>query len=131
MRSRTLSVEIAAAPDTVYAFVRDPVQLPVWAAGICQSVTVEGNVWRVETGGALGMVQLAFCADNPYGVLDHTVTLADGMAVLNPVRVIANGDGSELLFTVFQTPGMSDEQFVRDVQAVRRDLHALKTLLEA
>ena len=131
MRSRTVSVEIKVAPTRVYACVRDPDLLPEWAAGICKSVTVKDGVWHVDTGSELGTVQLAFCADNDFGVLDHTVTLPDGSAVLNPVRVIANGNGSELIFTLFQTEGMSDEQFIRDVQAVTRDLNTIKALLEA
>jgi hypothetical protein len=35
------------------------------------------------------------------------------------------------MFTVFQTEGMSEESFVRDVQAVTRDLKTIKMLLEA
>jgi hypothetical protein len=131
MRSRTITVEIASPAATVYRCVRDPDQLPLWAAGICKSVTVKGGVWHVETGTELGVVTLAFCADNAFGVLDHTVTLPDGKAVMNPMRVLENGEGSELMFTVFQTQGMSDEAFVKDVQAVTRDLKTIKTLLEA
>ena len=130
MRSRTISVEIKAPVTTVYACVRNPDELPLWASGICKSIEVRNDIWFVDTGTALGTVQMAFCADNEFGVLDHSVTLPDGTMVLNPMRVIANGEGSELLFTVFQTNGMSDEQFVRDVQAVTRDLKTIKTLLE-
>ena len=131
MRSRTISVEISVPMDTVYRCVRDPNQLPLWASGICKSVTVKDDVWHVDTGTEIGTVLLAFCEDNTFGVLDHTVTLPDGVAVLNPMRVLANGEGSELLFTVFQTEGMSDEAFVKDIQAVTRDLKTIKTLLEA
>lgn len=131
MRSRTVSVEIAAPPQTVYRCVRDPDQLPRWAAGICKSVTVHGDIWHVDTGGALGTVLLTFCPDNEFGVLDHRVTLPDGRSQDNPVRVVANGDGSELMFTVFQTEGMDDAAFIKDVQAVTRDLKTIKALLEA
>ncbi|MDE2599636.1 MAG: SRPBCC family protein [Rhodocyclaceae bacterium] len=130
MRSRTISIDIAVPADTVYRCVRDPEQLPLWAAGICKSVTVQEGVWHVDTGTELGTVQMAFCADNSLGVLDHTVTLPDGRSQNNPMRVIANGEGSEVMLTVFQTEGMSDETFVRDVQAVTRDLKTIKMLLE-
>jgi len=46
------------------------------------------------------------------------------------MRVFANGEGSEVLFTVYQRPGMSDEAFAEDTKAVRKDLDALKSLLE-
>lgn len=131
MRSRTISIDIAVPADTVYRCVRDPDQLPLWAAGICKSVSVKDGIWHVDTGTELGTVQMAFCADNSFGVLDHRVTLPGGQSQNNPMRVIANGEGSELLFTVFQTEGMSDEAFVKDIQAVTRDLKTIKTLLEA
>ena len=131
MRCRTVSVEIDVPPPEVYRCVRDPAQLPKWAAGICKSVTVHADVWHVDTGGELGTVLLAFCPDNDFGVLDHRVTLPGGQSQNNPVRVVANGEGSELMFTVFQSEGMSDAQFLKDVQAVTRDLKTIKVLLEA
>jgi hypothetical protein len=131
MRNRTVSVEIAMPATDVYRYVRDPDQLPKWAAGICKSVTVKNGVWHVDTGTELGTVLFSFCTDNTFGVLDHTVTLPNGHSQLNPMRVVANGEGSELMFTVFQTEGMSEEAFVKDVQAVTRDLKTIKMLLEA
>ena len=47
------------------------------------------------------------------------------------MRVVPNGEGSELTFTLFQQPGMSQQQFEEDAQAVAHDLHTLKTLLES
>jgi hypothetical protein len=47
------------------------------------------------------------------------------------MRVVPNDDGSELIFTVYQRPGMSDEVFAEDANAVTRDLERLKTLLES
>jgi hypothetical protein len=46
------------------------------------------------------------------------------------MRVFPNGEGSEVLITVFRQAGVSDEKFAEDTQWVRRDLEALKTLLE-
>jgi hypothetical protein len=48
-----------------------------------------------------------------------------------PMRVFANGDGAEVLLTVFRQPGTSEEKFAEDTQWVRRDLEALKEVLEA
>jgi sensor domain CHASE-containing protein len=45
--------------------------------------------------------------------------------------VVPNGEGSELSFTLFQQPGMSQQQFEEHAQAVAHDLHTLKTLLES
>ncbi|HXV12694.1 MAG TPA: SRPBCC family protein, partial [Candidatus Krumholzibacteria bacterium] len=58
------------------------------------------------------------------------VTLASGEKALNPMRVVPNGEGSEVLFTLFQLSEMSDLQFVEDVAMVERDLRSLKEVLE-
>jgi hypothetical protein len=70
-----------------------------------------------------------FVERNKYGVLDHYVTLRS-REVYVPMRVFANGQGAEVLLTVFRQPGMSEQKFVEDTQWVRRDLEALKELLE-
>jgi hypothetical protein len=46
------------------------------------------------------------------------------------MRVLSNGSGSEVLFTLFRLPDMSDEKYAEDMRLVDRDLRALKDLLE-
>ena len=46
--------------------------------------------------------------------------------IFGPMRVIPNGEGSELMFTLFRLPRMSDAEFVRDASLVERDLLTLK-----
>jgi hypothetical protein len=126
---RTLSVSIDCPPGHVYAFVRNPENLPRWAGGLGTAVRKAADGWIVET--ADGPLGLAFVADNDLGVLDHRVTLAPGVDVLNPMRVVANGSGSEVSFTLFQLPGMTAEKFAEDARLVQRDLQTLKKVLEA
>jgi hypothetical protein len=71
-----------------------------------------------------------FVERNKYGVLDHFVSNGAGGEIYMPMRVFPNGEGSEVLLTVFRQPHMSDEKFAEDTQWVRRDLEALKALLE-
>lgn len=128
MNSQTLSVFIAAPPARVYGFAADPVHLPMWVPSFCKSVARSGDDWVVES--PLGRALFAFAPPNDYGVLDHTVTLPDGTRFFNPMRVIANGAGSEVLFTLFQHEGMSDEQFRGDAALVRSDLESLRHVIE-
>jgi hypothetical protein len=58
------------------------------------------------------------------------VTTPAGVEVYVPMRVLRNGSGSEVIFTLFRLPDMSDEQYAEDMQLVERDLKALKELLE-
>jgi hypothetical protein len=128
LQSRTLSISIGCRPDKVYTFVSNPENLPRWAAGLCKSVRKSGAGWVVET--TQGPMNLRFVKNNDLGVLDHYVTPAPGAEVYVPMRVLPNGAGSEVLFTLFKLPGMSDEKFAEDAGLVARDLETLKGVLE-
>jgi hypothetical protein len=58
------------------------------------------------------------------------VTTTSGVEVYVPMRVLANGSGSEVVFTLFRLPDMSDEKYAEDMQLVERDLRGLKDILE-
>ena len=64
-------------------------------------------------------------------MLDHVVTLPDGRAFNNPMRVVPNGAGRLVTFTLFRQDGMSDADFARDVGMVESDLQTLKRVLGA
>jgi hypothetical protein len=78
----------------------------------------------------MGPVVVAFATRNEFGVLDHDVTLPSGETFYNPMRVTVDGTGCEVVFTVRRRPGMSDEDFERDADAVYADLIALKRVME-
>src|SRR5512141_1400800 len=100
--SRHLSMYIDRPVDEVYAYVADPTHLPDWAAGLAGSVEHRDGRWFVRS--PMGEVEVRFVPSNPYGVLDHDVTLPDGTVVTNPLRVLADGDGSEVVFTLRRQP---------------------------
>lgn len=129
-RSRTIAVSIAAPYATVYAFVSDARTLPQWAHGLGAEPIPEGpNRWLLTT--AAGPVHVEFAPLNAFGVVDHVVTPADGGASVDvPLRVLPNGEGSEVLLTLFQQPGMSAQQFDADAAIVEADLARLKARLE-
>ena len=127
---RHISISIARQPEEVYGFVSDPRNLPRWAAGLARSEPMEdGEEWVAES--PFGKVRLKFAPVNPFGILDHDVTLESGITVRNPMRVMPNGEGSELVFTLFRQPGMDDGQYEADRAAVEKDLETLKTILES
>ncbi len=127
--SVTLSVSIGCAPAAVAAFVADPRNLPRWAGGLCKSVRQDGENWRVDTGE--GEVGLAFTGPAEHGILDHRVTLAPDLQVFVPMRVVPNEEGSEVLFTLFRPPAMTEFRLQQDIALVNADLQRLKALLEA
>jgi hypothetical protein len=60
----------------------------------------------------MGTVKVKFAEKNQFGVLDHDVTLPSGVKVYNPMRVFPNDDGSELVFTLYRRPDVSDQEFL-------------------
>jgi hypothetical protein len=125
---RHISVSIKRPPREVYAFVSNPGNLPRWATGLGRSIEKVNGEWIAD--GPAGKVKVRFADDNTFGVLDHEVVLDSGTKVHNPMRVIANGTGSEMCFTLIRQQKVSDETFAQDAEWVEKDLRTLKRLLE-
>jgi hypothetical protein len=124
---RHLSVSIAQIPDVAYAFLSEPANFPKWASGLGSLAQVNG-AWVAQTPD--GPMPVRFSGKNPYGILDHWVSPKSGPGIHIPMRVIANGEGSELLFTLFRQPDMDDRKFDADAEWVMRDLEKAKRILE-
>lgn len=128
LQSRNLSISINRNANDVYDFVSVPENLRLWASGLGKSLHKVGDEWITKT--QQGPVRIRFSELNGYGILDHWVSTGPGPEIYIPMRVLPNGSGSELVFTLFRLPGMSDEKFAADAEWVMRDLAALKNLLE-
>ena len=127
--SAHLAVSIDRPAEDVYAFASNPRNLPRWAAGLAQQeVELVDGVWVVES--PMGRVTVEFTPANSFGILDHRVTLPAGESVDNPVRVIPNADGCDVVFTVRRRAGMSAEQFAADRDTVSADLSTLRDLMQ-
>lgn len=127
-KSRHISVSINRPAEEVYDFASNPENLPKWAAGLGSLVKNVNGDWIAES--PMGRIKVKFAEKNKFGILDHNVTLPSGEVFYNPMRVFPNGEGSELVFTLYQRPGMTDEMLAEDAKTVRSDLEKLKALLE-
>ncbi|MEJ1105758.1 MULTISPECIES: SRPBCC family protein [unclassified Kribbella] len=126
--SRHLSTHIDRTAQEVYEYASNPANAPEWAAGLAGSIEQVDGDWVADS--PMGRIVVKFAESNEYGVLDHTVTLPSGESVYNPMRVIADGDGCEVVFTVRRRADMTEDDFARDADAVQADLVTLKNLLE-
>jgi hypothetical protein len=102
----------------VCAFVRD-VEIPLGKA--------DGEWWTTE--GPEGPIRIRFSEHNAFGVMDHYVDAGAGAEIYIPMRIVENGEGAEVLFTLFRQPGMSDEKFAADANWVEHDLRTLNGLI--
>jgi hypothetical protein len=128
--TRHLSIAIDRSAAEVYAYASDPANLPQWAAGLSSGIKRDGQRWVTES--PMGRVYVQFAERNPFGVLDHDVTLPSGETVHNPMRVIPDGAARcEVVFTLRRRAGMSADELQRDADIVVADLARLKRVLES
>jgi hypothetical protein len=124
-----LHVSINRPATDVYAYASDPRNLPQWAAGLSRSPLRQmGGDWIADS--PMGTVKIRFTPRNVFGVVDHDVTLPDGVTVTNPLRIQPNGNGAEVIFTLYRRADVTEADFKEEVARVRRDLEKLKSILE-
>lgn len=127
--AKQISISINCSPAMVYNFASNPENLPQWAAGLSGAAIVKsGDFWICNS--PMGQVKVKFAANNLFGVMDHDVIFSSGEVNHNPFRVAANGKASEVIFTLYRLPGMSDEDFMSDANLILNDLKKLKSILE-
>ena len=124
-----ISTPIERAADDVYAYASNPRNLSSWASGLAEGhVEFVDDVWVIDS--PMGRVTVQFAPANQFGILDHNVTLPSGEVVANPMRVIPNGDGCDVVFTVRRRAGVDKAEFSADAAAVAADLATLRNLME-
>ena len=128
--SRHISTSIDRGANDVYVYASNPRNLPAWARGLAdREVEYVDGAWVVNS--PMGRVTVEFAPPNGFGILDHDVTLPSGEVVRNPMRVIPNADGCDVIFTVQRRAGVDAAEFSADAEAVAADLAALRNLMEA
>lgn len=129
LQTRHLSVTIGRSLEDVVDFLSKPENLAHWAQGLGEEFIATGDGgWQISLDGQT--MTLRFAPSNDFGVFDHTLTTNDGKTFMNPMRAFANGDGTEVVFTLFRRPEMTDEDYARDAEWIIRDLARLKRYLE-
>jgi hypothetical protein len=126
--SQDITVAVGRPAAEVARYARDPRNLPAWASGLADGIEEVDGRWLAAS--PMGRVEVRFTSDEP-GVLDHDVVLPSGEVVRNPLRVVADGEGCRVVFTLRRRPGMTDDEFSADAAAVTADLGRLRALLEA
>ena len=127
-KSHLIHFAIERPVDEVYSFLANPMNYPKWAAVDGPMIEIAASEWSIQT--PFGQRIVRFSEPNTFGVLDHAVFAESEEPVVMPMRVAANGDGTELTFIFYQRDTMTDEQFESTIEWVRTDLLTLRSLLE-
>jgi hypothetical protein len=126
---RILNTSIDIPFETAYAFAHLPENFPKWAAGLSSSLHKSNEGWVADT--PTGTAVVTFAGRNDFGVLDHRVKVEGQPEVYIPLRMMANGTGTEVELVLYRQPDMTDADFERDAGLVAKDLASLKKVLEA
>jgi len=129
MRSNTEHVTINTDHRHLFTFLADPGNLPKWAVGFCRAIRRDGDRWMVQT--LRGEVAVRYVTQPDLGIIDFYISLAPETEVTAFSRVLPNGDGSEYVFTQFQSPEMPDDVFEAQVRALKEELVVLRALMHA
>lgn len=116
--SAHIAILVNASPHAVYAIARDVEKLPQWAAGLATGKTEIMSDGLVVLHTPMGLARAEFVRRNELGILDHTVTLSDGIRSYNPLRITPHPYGAEVTFTVMRLDS-TDAEFERDCALVR------------
>lgn len=124
----TVSISIDRSADDVYDYLAEPARIPEWSEFITK-IRREGDQWIATTKSG-EQCMMIFVPKNHLRVLDHDVIVSPTLTVHVPIRVLRNGEGSEVIFTIFRLAGMDDAAFAKDIAMVETDLRGMKRVLE-
>ncbi len=130
MRSITQSITIEAPPQAVLDLVAEPLQLPRWAPDFASEIRPDGEAWIVGSGADELRVNIRISRE--LGTVDFLAAgLPPGVEIGAFSRVIANGAGSEYLFTQFFPDDMDDADIARRTATVAGELETVRRLCGA
>jgi hypothetical protein len=124
-------IEIAAQRARVFAFVREPGNLPRWADAF---VSAGDGRARLETPAGAVDVGLTVSADPEAGTVDWRLAFPDGAVGIAQSRVTETTRGTCIFTFVLHAPPVALEQVEGALEAqsetLRSELSTLKSLME-
>jgi hypothetical protein len=125
MQHRTVTAVLEAPTDQVFGYLSQIENLPRWATEFARELKYEDGKAKVVNG--LGEFYFSIDADPDTGVIDMYAGTTEEELSLFPTRVIELPEGrSAFSFTMFQAPGMPDELFESQYQALLREFDNIR-----
>ena len=130
MRTRTASLVAQAPKEQVFAYLSKIEHLPQWATDFCRELKIVDGKHKVMS--PMGELFFLIHADEGTGVIDMFAGPAEDQLAIFPTRVVALPDGtSAFLMTMFQWPGMTDQEFRGQYEALEREFGNIEAILTA
>jgi hypothetical protein len=129
LQTQTVTVTIDAPLVQVAADLADPTTHPSWATDFYAGPVrpAGGGDFTAPVPMMGGEVRHRIDADISRGILDlYFAPPGAPYGPPIPVRLVPNGDGVDVLWTLARFPGVSDQAWQQGLAAMARELHALK-----
>jgi len=122
VRSRTITMSVSRKTGDVFDAILD--SPPKMMSDAKQN---DDDSWSFST--SRGYANLKFKHNKTFGILDH-LYVDDETSWEVPMRVVSNGDDSEVIITIVKPPGLTDEQFDERTKELEIAFGNLKKILE-
>lgn len=130
----TVTMTIDAPPETVSADLADPSSHLEWATEFFSGTAQDqgDGTWQMNVPRMGGPVLMRIGGDTRQGIIDmYLAPVGAPFGPPIPVRVIPNGGGSDVLFTLARMPNQSDQEWSEGLQSMKRELTNLKARHES
>ena len=122
-RSRTITITVKKKTgDALDAILQLPPKM-------MPDAKINDDGWWSFTG-PHGKSKLKFNENRPFGILDHQYVDEESVWDI-PMRVVSNGDNSEILITLNKPDELSDEQFNNRVEEIGQLVDNMKQIIES
>ena len=122
-RSRTITITVKKKTGDAFDAI---LQLPL---KMMPDAKFHDDGWWSFTG-PHGKSKLKFNENKPLGILDHQYIDEESTWHV-PMRVVSNGDSSEILITLNKPDELTDEQFNTRVEEIGELINNMKQIIES
>lgn len=128
MQIKTVPVILTTPRRDAFNYLSNVENLPKWAIEFCRKLrTVNGQHKIVTCDPEAPELYFSIRADYESGVIDMLAGPAPDRLWIFPTRVVDLPDGNCVyLFTMIQSPGLSDGKFEQQHQSLQRELENLQ-----
>jgi hypothetical protein len=127
MQTRTVTAVLEAPKEEVFDYLSRIENLPGWATEFARELRFEAGKAKVVNG--RGEFYFAIEADPETGVIDMYAGPSEEELGLFPTRVVGlPGQASAYSFTMFQAPGLPDEDFESQYRSLLREFENIRRI---
>jgi hypothetical protein len=128
MNTRTATLVVRAPQDTVFGYLSRVENLPRWATDFCRELKLVDGKHKVVS--PMGELFFEIRADARSGVIDMFAGPGEEELAVFPTRVVAlPGGSSAFIMTMFQWPGLSDQEIEGQYEALLREFGNIERIV--